>query len=684
MHTRHRQQRYTEGRFAHARHAVGPESQGLDTVVVALAGQPNVGKSTIFNVLTGLTQHVGNWPGKTVEQKTGHHLHQDHDLLFVDLPGTYSLSANSVEERIARDYIIQESPDVVVAVVDAAIPERSLYLLAELLLLPAPVVLVMNMMDVAAQEGIVIEPEVLQAALGIPVVPMVATRNEGVARMLDAIMSLVDGTFAYEPRRPTILASHQEVLSGLIALVTDYVPEPYPVPWVALKLLEGDEEIRAVVEDRAPENVRQEIRAILYKHEDAVLDVAGARYAWIGRMVRAAVVRPKVGQVGLTSRLDAVLTHPFWGTLALLAVLAGVFLLTYAVAGPIQAWLSDLLAQFGGGAASWLSSLGLPAWLSDLVSDGLIGGAGMVITFTPILAIFFAALGFLEDTGYMARAAFVTDRFMHMLGLHGKSFMPLLLGFGCNVPAVLGARIIESPRARLLTILLAPLVPCSAQLAVVTILGAALFGQAAGLVVWSLVALNLVALAALGVLLNRLVLKGEPAVFIMELPLYHLPNHRTIGLYVWQNILAFLQKAGSVILVASLVVWFLSYFPAAGDIGQSYIARLGRAIEPLGQLMGLPWPVLVALLTSFVAKENTIATFGVLYGDFEAVLPTLLTAPAALALLVFQMLFVPCIATVAVMKQESGSWKWTAIGVGLLLVLSLVAGIAVYQIGSLL
>jgi ferrous iron transport protein B len=438
MHT-HRHQRHIEGRFAHARHAAGPEGLGLDTVVVALAGQPNVGKSTIFNVLTGLTQHVGNWPGKTVEQKTGHHLHQNQDLLFVDLPGTYSLSANSIEERIARDYIIQESPDVVVAVVDAAIPERSLYLLAELLLLPAPVVLVMNMMDVAEQVGILIEPEVLQAALGIPVVPMVATRNEGVERMLDAIMSIVDGTFVYEPRRPTILPDHQEVLAGLIALVTDYVPEPYPVPWVALKLLEGDEEIRAVVEELAPENVRQEIRAILYKHEDAVLDVAGARYAWIGRMVRAAVVRPKVSQVGLTSRLDAVLTHPFWGTLALLAVLAGVFFLTYTVAGPVQGWLVDLLAQFAGGAGSWLSALGSPAWLSDLVSDGLIGGVGTVITFMPILAIFFAALGFLEDTGYMARAAYVTDHFMHVMGLHGKSFLPLLLGFGCNVHAVLVA-----------------------------------------------------------------------------------------------------------------------------------------------------------------------------------------------------------------------------------------------------
>ncbi|MBN1249284.1 MAG: ferrous iron transport protein B [Anaerolineae bacterium] len=686
MHGHHRHY-HTEGPhrgLSHGERGADDQREAADTIVVALAGQPNVGKSTIFNLLTGLTQHVGNWPGKTVEQKTGHYEHNGRDLLLVDLPGTYSLSANSVEERIARDYIIQESPDVVVAVVDAAIPERSLYLLAELLLLPAPVVLVLNMMDVAEQEGIQIEPQVLQAALGIPVVPMIATRSEGVARMLDAILSIVDGTFVYEPRRPTILPAHQEVLANLITLIANYVPSGYPVPWIALKLLEGDEEILTRMEALLPPEVDHELRELLYHHEDAVLDVAGARYEWIGRMVRAAVVRPKVGQVSLTSRLDAVFTHPIWGIVALGAVLAGVFALTYAIANPIQSWLDQLLGQFIDGARSWLAMAGVAAWFADLIAGGLLGGAGMVVTFAPILIVFFATLGFLEDTGYMARAAYVTDRFMHMMGLHGKSFMPLLLGFGCNVPAVLGSRIVESQRARLLTILLAPLVPCSAQLAVVTILAAALFGNAAGLIVWSLVALNLVVLAALGVLLNRFLVKGEPAVFIMELPLYHLPNLRTIGLYVWQNLVAFLQKAGSVILIASVVVWFLSYFPAAGDVSQSYLAIAGRAIEPVGRLMGLPWPILVALLTSFVAKENTIATLGVLYGDVEAVLPTLLTLPAGLAFLVVQMLFVPCLATVAAMKQESHSWKWTLVGVAILLVISLAAGIAVYQLGSLL
>jgi ferrous iron transport protein B len=343
--------------------------------------------------------------------------------------------------------------------------------------------------------------------------------------------------------------------------------------------------------------------------------------------------------------------------------------------------LEELLGMLGEQVHVGLEAVGSPAWIADLLADGLIGGAGMVFTFLPILALFFATLGILEDTGYMARAAFVTDRFMHMMGLHGKSFMPLLLGFGCNVPAVLGSRIIDGERARLLTILLAPLVPCAAQLAVVTVLGAFFFGNAAGLVLWALVAVNLAVLAGMGILLNRWVLHGEQAVFIMELPLYHLPNPRTIGLYVWRNLLAFLQKAGGVILGASLVVWLLSYLPAGGDVTQSYLAMLGRTLEPVGRLMGLPWPVLVALLTSFVAKENMVATLGVLYGDLGATLPALLSWPSALALLVVQMLFVPCVATVAAMKQESGSWRWTAVGVGLLLVLSLVAGILVYQVG---
>ncbi|MHB1319211.1 MAG: ferrous iron transport protein B, partial [Anaerolineae bacterium] len=463
-----------------------------------------------------------------------------------------------------------------------------------------------------------------------------------------------------------------------------YVREPYPVDWVALKLLEGDEEIHAMVEELVPKAVSGALHDVLHRHEDAILDVAGARYEWVGRMVRAAVLRPRVGQVGLTSRLDAVFTHPLWGALALLAMLAGVFALTYAVGNPLQGWLDGLLVRLAAGAGEMLKQVGAPTWLADLIADGVIGGAGMVVTFLPILAIFFFALGVLEDTGYMARAAFVTDRVMHLIGLHGKSFVPLLLGFGCNVPAVLGTRILDTGRARLLTILLAPFVPCAARLAVTAVLGAALFGGAAGLVVWSLVAVNLLVLVGLGLLLNRVLAKGEDSVFIMELPLYHLPNGRTIGLYVWRNLIAFLHRAGSVILIASVAIWLLSYFPGGGDISRSYLAVVGRAMEPTGRLMGLPWPVLVALLTSFVAKENTIATLGVLYGDFQGALSALLTGPAALALLVVQMLFVPCVATVAAVKQETQSWIWTFVSVGLMLIISLGAGIAIYQVGTII
>ncbi len=649
--------------------------------VIALAGQPNVGKSTVFNMLTGLNQHVGNWSGKTVEQKTGIFHHQSITYSLVDLPGTYSLTANSDEERIARDFILHEKPDLVVAVVDAATLERNLYLLAELLLLPAPVILALNMMDVARQEGIQVEPEVLESALGIPVVPMEATRNLGFDRLLETIAAMLDGSRPYQPRRPSILSAHQAVLDELCAHIRGYVPAGYPEGWVALKLLEGDEELLERMRTLVPPEHWTQVGALLYAHEDAVLDIAGARYEWIARMIRAAVVQPQVGRVGMTARLDRVATHPLWGVLALAAILGGVFWLTYSVGGPIQGWLSDLLQWLADGVRGGLSAA--PAWLVDLLADGVLGGVGMVLTFLPILAIFFTALGFLEDTGYMARVAYLTDRWMHMMGLHGKSFLPLLLGFGCNVPAVLGTRIIEDRRARLLTMMLVPFVPCTARMAVVTVLVPLFFVHNAAWVAWGLVAANLALLVGLGLTLHSFVLKNDHVAFIMELPLYHLPNPKTIGLYVWHNLLGFLEKAGTVILLASLVVWGLSYFPN-GAVMDSYLAVFGRALEPVGAWMGLPWPVLLALITSLVAKENTIATLAVLYGNLNTALPALLSPAAGLAMLVFQMLFIPCIATVASIRQETRSWAWTALSVGLMVGLAFGLSVATYQIASLL
>jgi ferrous iron transport protein B len=656
------------------------------TYTVALAGQPNVGKSTVFNVLTGLNQHVGNWPGKTVERKEGTFAHDGATYRLVDLPGTYSLTANSAEEVIAREFIIREKPDVVVAMVDAAILERSLYLVAELLPLGAPVIVGLNMMDVAEQEGFRIEPEVLEAALGAKVVPMVASKNVGVRDLVAAIGEAASNSYEYAPKLPEIRADHQGVLARIEKLIEDCVPEPYPQDWVALKLLEGDRKVTEMMQECLPEERWQGVYDVLRAHDDALVAVASGRYGWIGRMIRAAVIRPKAGRIGLTERLDRWATHPLWGLGILAGILGLAFWLTYTIGAPLQ----DLLDVYVvGGLADLMGNLlaDAPAWLQGLVVDGVIGGVGTVVTFLPILVIFFAVLGLLEDTGYMARAAYVMDGFMHLMGLHGKSFLPLFLGFGCNVPAVLGARVIESRRARLLTILLAPLVPCVARMTVIAFLAPAFFGSAATLVSWGMILLALVVLALSGVLINKAVFRGERAGFIMELPLYHLPNWRTIGLLVWQRSLAFVKKAGTLILVVSVVVWALSVLPG-GEVETSFLAAVGRWLEPVGRLMGFDWRLMVSLLTSFIAKENSIAALGVLFGTGEEaglaeLLAATFSAPTMLAFLVVQMLFVPCVATVAAIKQETVSWGWTFFNLAFLLVVSWAAGVGVYWLATL-
>ncbi|MGD8738422.1 MAG: ferrous iron transport protein B, partial [Anaerolineae bacterium] len=634
--------------------------------------------------LTGLSQHVGNWPGKTVEQKTGVYRFNGTTIHLVDLPGTYSLTANSAEEVIARDYIIQQRPDVVVVLVNAASLERNLYLVAEIVPLPTKVVVGLNMVDVAAHEGMNIEPQVLEAALGVPVVPMVASKNRGVQQLIETVDQLARGEIPYQPSIPEIRADHRQVLDGIHRLVADCVPELYPSEWIALKLLEGDDEITTLMREQClPADRWEQIHEILMAHEDAVLAIASGRYDWVGRMIRAAVTRPRAGQITFTERLDRWATHPLWGLLILATILGIVFWLTFAIGTPLQELLDIyVVGNLAAVATNWLAAA--PAWLQSLVVDGAIAGAGTVITFLPILVIFFAVLALLEDMGYMARAAYVMDRFMHLMGLHGKSFLPLFLGFGCNVPAVMGSRIIDSRRARLLTILLAPLVPCAARMAVIVFIAPIFFGRAATFVAWGLIAVTLVVLATVGVLINKWILKGERAAFIMELPLYHRPNLRTIGIQVWQNSAEFLKKAGSLILVMSVVIWALSTLPQ-GDIHTSYLASVGKALAPLGALMGLDWEMMVALLSSVVAKENSIATLGILFGSaegggLEASLAGVLTPAAALAFLVVQMLFIPCIATVAAIRQETKSWGWTAFSVVLSLLLSLTGGILTYQL----
>jgi ferrous iron transport protein B len=661
----------------------GDYQQPEKAIVVGLAGQPNVGKSTVFNLLTGLSQHVGNWPGKTVERKEGVCSHNDARLRVVDLPGTYSLTASSEEERITRDFILHEQPDVIVMIADASALERNLYLLSELLVLPVPVVLGLNMMDVAKAQGMIIEPPVLAAALGLPVISLVATRNEGVKELITATMDLVRQPERFQPVRPQIAEPHREVLAHVRTHLSGKVPAPYQEEWVALKLLEGDSEVTEKAHSWLPENDWADIEALLKQHEDAILDITSGRYDWIARMVRAALKHPGLGQISLTDRLDRIAVHPLWGLLLLLAMFALVFWLTFTVALPIQHWLDvSVIEQL----QEWLEKMlvNAPTWLADLLVHGVLGGAGIVVTFVPVLILFFTALALLEDTGYLARAAYVMDRFMHLLGLHGRSFLPLFLGFGCNVPAVMGARVIDSESGRLLTILLTPLVPCSARLLILALLTPLFFGPYAVLVSWTLVAVNILVLALVGIILHHTVFRGQHAAFIMELPLYHPPNLRSIGHFVWNNTWAFLRKAGTIILLVSTLIWALSSYPGP-DIEQSYLARFGQSLTPVGQLMGMDWRMIVALLSSFIAKENAIATLGVLYGagetgsGFANTIATTVSPVTALSFLTVTMLFIPCVATVAVMYQETRSWRWTLFDVLLLLVIALSAGVIVYQ-----
>jgi len=648
-------------------------------IFVALVGQPNVGKSTVFNILTGLSQHVGNWPGKTVEKKEGTHRADNVLIRIVDLPGTYSLTAFSEEERVARDFIIKEKPDLVVLILNAAALERGLYLLSEVLLLNRPVILAINMLDVASDQGIEIDTRALQDSLGIPVIPMVAKRNSGIKELVNQIATIASCEYKYNPELPEVSADHQDIYEDILKQVRPYIHEPYTSEWVTIKLMEGDPEVSTMVEGKAQKSAWNEILNLLIKHEDALHAVVNGRYDWIEKISRAAVSRFKMGQVVLTDRIDHILTRPILGIPILLAVMAFVFFLTYAGGVPLQGWLSDQFQHFIKFCGPFTT--GWPAWLQGLMLNGVIGGAGSVLTFLPILLIFFAIMAFLEDIGYMARAAFVMDRIMHLVGLHGKSFIPMCLGFGCNVPAVLGARIIETRKARMITLLLIPFVPCTARLAVLTLVSAAVFGSNAAYVSWSILALNIVVLGIAGIFVNKTLWKQD-APFIMELPIYHSPDIKTIMMVIWSRTISFIRKAGTVILGVSLIVWLLSYFPS-GNVEDSFLASFGKLLQPLGVPLGLDWKMITALLTGLVAKENVVATLGVLYSvgreGLSNILPTIMSPESAAAFLVVMMLFMPCAATIAVLKKEMNSNKWFYSSIVMTLLVSYLGGITAYN-----
>lgn len=656
-----------------------------NTRKIALAGQPNIGKTTIFNLLTGLNQHVGNWPGKTVECKAGNFTISGVNYQIVDLPGTYSLTANSPEELIAREYILTEEPDLVIAVVSAANLERSCYLLAELISLSKPMIIALNMMDVAEKDHISIDVDVLKKEIGLPIIPISATRRSDLQKLISA----VEDSFTGKSPAPQELVSIPDSLSGdyskIVDIISDHVPSPYPVSWVALKLLEADEVISRMMSQLLPEAKNDELSQILKKRSTSLIDIASNRYEWIASVLRNAVTYQNADKVGLNEQIDKFVAHPVFGLLALGGVLGLVFWLIFQIGAPIQEWMDlQIFVPLADLVSGWMVQS--PLWLRGLVVDGIIGGVGAVLTFLPILVIFFAAFGVLEDIGYMARAAYVMDNLMQMMGLQGRSFLPLFLGFGCNVPAIMGTRVIDSPSARILTIIIAPLIPCTARMAVVAFLAPAFFGRNSFLITWGLISMSIVLMVILGILFNKIIFKGEKSTFIMELPSYHVPNPRTIGLLVWQRSLSFVQKAGTAILLISILVWVFSVLPD-GNLEGSYLAQLGKALTPVGNLMGFDWRLIIALLTSFMAKENAIATLGVLFGNsaeagFTATIASAYSPASALSFLVVSLLFIPCAATIGSIKQETNSWKWTSFTVVFYLILSIGAGILTYQVSS--
>jgi ferrous iron transport protein B len=712
-------------------------------ITVAVAGNPNSGKSTLINAIAGTRLHVGNWPGVTVEKKEASFEHEGRAIRLVDLPGTYSLSPWSQEELVARDYLSRERPDVVVNVVDATNLERNLYLTVQLLELGVPVVMALNIHDEALAKGYRIDVAALEERLGIRVVPTSATKRTGLDALLGAALAAADVRGA--PARLSYGADLEAAIAEVSAAAarhSRFLTERYPVRWLALKVIEGDEAVR---EDTALD--RGDLGGPAVRHletahgGDLEALVTEARHGLAAGLTREVLTKPSAPRRDVTERIDRVVLNRFLGIPIFLAAMWLVFKLTFDLSAPFGDWIDGMTnGPFKRWAAAILGAAGAPDWTVSLVNDGVISGVGFVLVFVPVIFAMMFFITFLEGSGYMARAAFVMDKAMHAIGLHGKSFIPMVLGFGCNVPGIYATRTLENQRDRILTALLLPLMSCGARLPVYVLFVGVFFPASAGTVIWALYVIGIALAIAMGVLFKKTLFRGEAPAFIMELPPYRLPSLSSLCLHTWEKGKHFLVKAGTYILAVSVLVWFLLHLPWGVESKKdSYLGRAGQVMAPALSPLGFgTWEAAASLITGVIAKEIVVGTMGEIYApeapakdaaeapalaeDLKQIvvsfggaaadavtnvvstfLPASLAAEeqeeasplraavgkaftplTALGFMIFVLLYMPCVVVAIAMRQEFGGWKWFGVAFGYQTVLAWTAALLVFQVGRLL
>ncbi len=683
--------------------------QDTNVLTIALAGNPNAGKTSIFNALTGAHHKVGNYPGVTVEKREGSIEFQGRNIYIVDLPGTYSLTAYALDEVVARDFVLNEKPDIIVDVLDSTNLERNLYLLLQLIELGLPVVAALNMADEAAEKGIAIDHALLSKTLGVPLVPTVGSRGEGVRELLETVIATFDAHTL--PRMPSYGADIEAHIAALVELLKEdrEFAAAYSPRWMAIKLIEKDPDAQKRIEHHAcAAKIHAALGAAwhwitLHYGKDPEIILSEQRYGYIHGAVSEAIHRKRLRGISLTEQIDRFVMHPLVGMPLFFFIIWAIFKLTFALGEYPVAWLEQL---FGYLEAVVQHSM-LPALIRDLLVNGIIHGVGGVLSFVPLIVILFFCISFLEDTGYIARAAFLTDRFLHAIGLHGQSFMPLMLGFGCSVPAIMATRTLKSPKERIATILAIPFVSCGGKLPIYVLLAGTFFPSNASTVVMLMYAGGLVLSVLSTFFLRRTVLKGESMPFVMELPPYRMPTLKGVLWHVWEKTWSYMRKAGTIILAVSVLMWIITSYPKAKGIEEfaagarssvataqpglsdaataarveelvrqyqlehSIAGRIGKIIEPVIAPIGFNWKIGVALLPGLSAKELVVSTLGVLYGasvdensESPSLRQTLREAPdwsprIALALMVFILVMPPCFASLATIRAEAGN-KWLA------------------------